>query len=102
MIHIVAIITAKPGLRDQILEAVKINTPLVRAEEGCIEYCPMIDVDAGGPAKFGPDTFVVVEKWRDDAALDAHRKAAHMAVYLGKTKDLVASRSVHILKAALD
>lgn len=102
MIHIIAIITSKPGLREQILDAVKFNTPLVRAEDGCIEYCPLIDADSGGPAKFGPDVFVVVEKWRDEAALEAHRKAAHMAAYLARTKDLVASRSVHILKTVLD
>lgn len=101
MIHVVAVIRAKPGLRDQVLEAVKTNMPFVHAEDGCIEYCPLIDADIGGAAMFGPDTFVVVEKWRDDAALDAHRKAAHMAVYLARTRDLVASRSVHVLKAAL-
>jgi quinol monooxygenase YgiN len=102
MIHIVAIITAKPGLRDQVLEVVKTNLPFVHAEDGCIEYRPLIDADGGDAAMFGPDTFLVVEKWRDDAALDVHRKASYMASYLDKTKDLVAGRHVHILRAAWD
>ena len=65
MIHVVAVITAKPGQRDKILEAYRANRPAVLAEEGCIEYTATVDA-AGMPASrgtFGPDTFVVVEKW---------------------------------------
>jgi quinol monooxygenase YgiN len=32
MIHVLAIITAKPGMRDRILEAFRNNTEAVRAE----------------------------------------------------------------------
>ena len=38
MIHVLAFITAKPGLRPQVLEAFKANTPAVLAEDGCIAY----------------------------------------------------------------
>jgi quinol monooxygenase YgiN len=55
---------------------------------------------AASAAKFGPDTVVVVEKWRDEAALSEHRKAPHMLSYIAKTRDLVAARSVHVLQAA--
>ena len=37
MIHVIAVITAKPGKRAQILEAFRANVPNVRAENGCIE-----------------------------------------------------------------
>eukprot|EP00456_Euglypha_rotunda_P063350 TRINITY_DN53578_c0_g1_i1.p2 TRINITY_DN53578_c0_g1~~TRINITY_DN53578_c0_g1_i1.p2 ORF type:complete len:104 (+),score=34.10 TRINITY_DN53578_c0_g1_i1:42-314(+) len=69
MIHVVAIITAKPGKRDEILKNFKANVPAVHAEKGCIEYGATIDTDGGPFAKFGADTFVVIEKWETLADL---------------------------------
>jgi quinol monooxygenase YgiN len=102
MIHVIAIITAKPGQRENILEAARANIPAVRAEDGCIEYGPAIDAEGLGSfqTKFGPDTFVVIEKWRDAQALKAHAAAPHMAAYSAKTKDLIASRVIHVLSPA--
>jgi len=71
----------------------------VRGGAGGIEYGPVVDVDGADPA-FGPDTFVVVEKWESMAALKAHAVAPHMAAYGEKTKDLVAKRAVHVLTDA--
>ncbi|HEY3148910.1 MAG TPA: putative quinol monooxygenase [Dongiaceae bacterium] len=99
MIHVLAIITAKPHQRDAVLEAFKANVPAVHAEAGCIEYNAVIDVDGADPA-FGSDTFVVVEKWESLAALKAHAAAPHMTAYAAKTKDMVAKRAVHVLTAA--
>ena len=50
--------------------------------------------------KFGPDTFVFVEKWRDPAALKAHAAAPHMAAYSAKVKDMIAARVIHVLSPA--
>ena len=99
MIHGLAIITTKPGQRGKVLEIFNANLPAVRAEAGCIEYGPVVDVDGADPA-FGPDTFVVVEKWESMAALKSHSVAPHMKVYGEKTKDLVAKRAVHVLTNA--
>jgi quinol monooxygenase YgiN len=99
MIHVLAIITAKPGQRGTLLQAFKAIVPTVHAEVGCIEYGPVIDVDGADPA-FGLDTFVVVEKWESLEALKAHSVAPHMKVYGEKTKDLVAKRAVHVLTDA--
>jgi quinol monooxygenase YgiN len=99
MIHVLAIITAKPHQRDAVLEAFKANIPAVHAEAGCIEYNAVIDVDGADPA-FGSDTFVVVEKWESLAALKAHAAAPHMTAYAAKTKGMVAKRAVHVLTAA--
>src|SRR5262249_57218027 len=63
MIHVIAIITAKPGKRDEILKNFRANAPTVHAEKGCIEYGATVDTDGGPFTKFGPDTFVVIEKW---------------------------------------
>jgi len=102
MIHVVALITTKPGMREKVLEAFNANVPAVRAEDGCIEYGPAIDAEGLGSfqAKVGPDTFVVIEKWRDVAALKAHAAAPHMAAYGVKVKDMLAGRVVHVLAPA--
>jgi len=102
MIHVVAIITAKPGQREAILREFRANIPAVRAEDGCIEYGPAIDAEGLGSfqTKFGPDTFVVIEKWRDADALKAHAGAPHMVAYAAKVKDLIASRVIHVLSPA--
>jgi quinol monooxygenase YgiN len=102
MIHVVAIVTAKPGQREAILKEFRANIPAVRAEDGCIEYGPAIDAEGLGSfqTKFGPDTFVVIEKWRDANALKAHAAAPHMASYAAKVKDLIASRVIHVLAPA--
>jgi quinol monooxygenase YgiN len=99
MIHVIAVITAKPGKRDTILEAFRANVPNVRAEQGCIEYGAAIDADPALPVqtKYGSDTFLVIEKWESMDALKAHAAAPHMAAYAAKTRDHIASRVIHIL-----
>ncbi|MEO8143737.1 MAG: antibiotic biosynthesis monooxygenase [Betaproteobacteria bacterium] len=102
MIHVIAVITAKPGQRETILTHFRANVPAVRAEQGCIEYGAAVDLNP--PLKFqtayGPDTFAVVEKWESSEALAAHAAAPHMATYAGKTKEFIASRVIHILQPA--
>ena len=98
-VHVLAIITAKTGMRDTVLEAFRANVPAVHAEAGCIEYGATIDAEGVGglQTKFGDDTFVVVEKWQSLDALKAHAAAPHMAAYAAKTKDMLASRVIHVL-----
>ena len=99
MIHVIADITAKPGKREEILKHARANLAAVRAEKGCIEYGPVIDADNALPfqTKLGPDAFMVVEKWESMDALKAHAAAPHMAAYGAKTKEMIASRVIHIL-----
>ena len=101
-VHVVAVITAKAGLRDRVLEAFRANVPAVRAEQGCIEYQATIDAEGAGglQTRFGDDTFVVVEKWQSLDALKAHAAAPHMAAYAARTKDMIAGRAVHVLSPA--
>ncbi len=102
MIHVLAMITTKPGQRAAMLEAFHANAPAVRAEDGCIEYSAAVDQDVFGSrqATFGPDSFVVIEKWASSEALKAHAVAPHMVAFAAKTKDLVASRAIHVLSPA--
>jgi quinol monooxygenase YgiN len=102
MIHVVAVVTAKPGKREEILKHFRANVPAVKAEKGCIEYGPAVDAEnaLGFQAKVGPETFLVIEKWESMEALKAHAAAPHMAAYAGKVKDMIASRVIHILQPA--
>ena len=102
MIHVVAIITTKPGMREQVLAEFQNNVPNVLAEQGCIEYGPTVDAPNAGPmqTEVGADSFIVIEKWETMEALGAHAKAPHMAAYAAKVKDMLASRVIHVLTNA--
>lgn len=101
-ISVVAIITAKPGKREELLNFARANLAAVRAEKGCIAYDLTIDVDGFGPNQtpLGPDTFAFIEKWVDEEALRLHFTLPHMIDYRDKAKDLIADRAVHVLKSA--
>jgi quinol monooxygenase YgiN len=102
MIHVLAIITAQPGMRDRILEAWRANVDTVRAEAGCLAYDTVVDVRDAAPgfARFGADTFVVVEKWSTLQALQAHAVAPHMKAYAATVKEWTANRAIHVLEPA--
>ncbi len=102
IVHVLAVITAKSGKRDEILTAFRANVPTVHAEDGCIEYGATIDAEGVGALQtpFGDDTFVVVEKWASLDALKAHAAAPHMAAYGAETKEMIASRVIHVLSPA--
>ena len=102
MIHVIAIITTKPGKRSEVLGHFRANVPAVHAEKGCIEYQPVVDADGFGSfqTKAGPDTFVVIEKWATADDLKAHSAAPHMAAYGAKVKDMLANRVIHIFENA--
>jgi quinol monooxygenase YgiN len=102
MIHVLAIITAKPGLREAILREFRANMAAVHAEQGCIEYAPAVDAEGFGGIQtpLGPDSFVVIEKWESADALRAHAAAPHMAAYAGRVKEMLASRVIHVLSPA--
>jgi len=102
MIHVIAVVIAKPGKRDTILQHFRANVPAVKAEHGCIEYGPVVDAANALPfqTKLGPDSFMVVEKWDSMEALKAHAAAPHMAAYASKVKEFIATRTIHILQPA--
>ena len=101
-VHVVAVVTAKPGKRAELLEIFQTNVPKVHAEEGCIEYVATVDAEGAGAIQtpIGADTFVVVEKWASMDALKAHAAAPHMKEYAGKVKEMLESRVIHVLEQA--
>ena len=101
-VHVLAILTAKPGRRAELLAAFQANVPAVHAEDGCIEYVATVDAEGAGAiqTRLGADTFVVVETWASLDALKAHAASPHMKAYAERTKELIASRVVHVLTPA--
>ena len=102
MIHVIATIQTAPGRRDAFLAAFQGLVPLVRAENGCVEYGPAVDVDAGigdQPAARG-DVVTVIEKWESVAALQDHLAASHMQRYREQVKDIVAGVEIRVFEPA--
>ena len=71
-LQVVATIPAKPEAVDGIREALQELVAATRAEDGCLAY----DLFESASA---PGTFVTVERWTDQAALDAHMAMPHVA-----------------------
>ena len=51
MIHVIATIKVKPGMRDNYLGVLKDAVSQTRAEKGCIAYVPAVDVESGIPVQ---------------------------------------------------
>jgi quinol monooxygenase YgiN len=102
MIHVIATISLAPGVRDEFLRHFHALMPSVHAEVGCIEYGPTVDVTSkiAAQAAVRPDVVVVVEKWADLAALEAHLVAPHMTSYREAVKSLVTGVDLRILEPA--
>ena len=100
MIIVLATIEIADGQRDDFFTQFHEIVPLVRAEDGCIEYGPTIDVEtniaAQGPLRDNVAT--IVEKWEDLAALEAHLVAPHMLEYRQRVKDLVKQVQIQVLQ----
>ncbi len=100
LLHVVAIITAKPGQRPAVLAAHLENVARVRAEPCCIEYGPVGDIQNAPDVvtPLGPDSFMVLEKWESREALLAHAASDHYKAYVTRVKDLLVSRAIHVLE----
>ena len=102
MIQVIATIEVKPGRRDALLAEFHRIVPLVRAEAGCMEYGPTVDV-ASGIAVQGTlreNVAVILEKWENLDALKAHMQAPHMEESRLRVKDLVVAVQLQILQPA--
>jgi quinol monooxygenase YgiN len=103
MIHVIATIEVAPGRRDDFLAAFQELVPDVRAETGCIEYGPAVDLatKVGVPPAAVRDNIVtVIEKWTSEEALSRHLDAPHMQRYRRTVKDLVASVVIRVMEPA--
>ena len=102
MIHVIATIELADGKRAEFLDKFRQLVPKVRAEQGCLEYGPTIDVATEIPAQEGAreNVATIVEKWENIEALEKHLVAPHMNEYRGSVKDLVVKLDLRILEPA--
>jgi len=70
-VMLVILIQTKPGRGSEQLAAYKELAPLVRAEQGCIQY----DLH---PVSGDDDRFVLIERWTSKEALATHDLTSHM------------------------
>jgi quinol monooxygenase YgiN len=98
MIHVVAEIEVREGAREQFLVEFRRLVPIVRDEDGCIEYGPATDLamDLGAPAR--PQIVTIFEKWTNEEALRAHLKAPHMDEYRRRAGHLISSVTIRVYR----
>ena len=102
MISVLATIELAEGRRDDFLAEFRELVPKVRAEDGCIEYAPWIDIatEIAAQPELRSSTVVVIEKWESLDALQAHLMAPHMMEYRKTVKSMVAGTALQILEPA--
>ena len=83
MICLVVDVEIKDGKQEELLKIIK---PLIEGsqkEEGCIEYHFYKQSDSD-------ISYVFIEKWKDQAALDFHKQTPHYLENAPKLVDLIA------------
>ncbi len=100
MICVIATIETIAGGRDDLLAVFRDLVPKVRAEDGCIEYTPMVDIPRGSQSLARENVVTIVEKWESLAALELHLATPHMADFRRQTEPLRRSLSLQILEPA--
>lgn len=99
MIHVIASVQVKPGNVKAFLEIFKANVPLVRAEKGCINYVPTVDIKADLPPQVMDENVVtIIEAWENLEALRSHLGAPHMLAYREKVSSIVKNVSLKVLQ----
>lgn len=102
MIHVIATIEVVPGNKEKFLREFQANVPHVLAEEGCIEYSPVVDARSGLERQepYREDVVKVIEKWASLEALKRHMVAPHMNTYRERVTGLVHHVTLEILEPA--
>ncbi len=102
MIHVIATIELMEGKRDEFLKKVQQLVPKVKAEKGCLEYGPAIDVPTSIKAQMPvrENVVIMIEKWADLKSLEIHLSAPHMLEYREAVKGMVVGTKLQILQPA--
>ena len=79
---IIAKAQVKPDMRAKFIEAAEALVAATRSEAGCIAYEFYESPSA-------PGSFVMVERWADEAAIDRHFTTPHMAAFFGVAGECV-------------
>ncbi len=102
MIHVIASISIRKGAMKDYIAAFNKNVQNVVAEEGCIEYSPVIDLPVKGikTQELDPQVLTVVEKWESLAALKTHAKSQHMMDLRDVSAHMVEGIKLKVLQEA--
>lgn len=74
-----------PESRSRFLRQIADLIEASRGEAGCLGFSCSEDVSA-------PNTFLVLQEWSDHAALAAHERSAHVAVFKAGVAGIVVAR----------
>ena len=92
-LNVIALIAAKPGSEGVVRDALTELVGHTRQEEGCLKY-ELFESQAT------PGTFVTIEEWTGQDALDAHMASPHIASALAAAGDAMAvAPAIHPLTA---
>ena len=80
---VVAVLTGQPEHREEIGAALAKAAAASRGDAGCVSYSFSRDLEDA-------DRYVSVEVWEDQASLDAHFTAPHLAELFGVIGDKLA------------
>lgn len=92
-ITVIARWRVKQGHLDDVLAHVAGLRPASLDEPGCLDYATFRALDT-------PDTLLLVERYRDAAALEAHRQSPHYRTFVvERILPLLQDRQVELLQA---
>jgi quinol monooxygenase YgiN len=93
MISFTVRMTFRSDDRDEIVQILRELTRLSRQEDGCVSYVPhFVESD--------PNTILIYEQYRDEAAAEHHRATPHFAKFaVGGLYQKMLERSVENLTA---
>jgi len=99
MIYVIATVDLAEGKRSEYLEELNKIIPLVRSENGCLEYGPAVDMPTGIPVQepINENAITIIERWSDVGALKIHLTAPHMQSYREAVKDYVKHVRIRVL-----
>lgn len=95
MIYLVATLKIKPGSLPDFIDAAKLCIQETRKEPGCISY----DMHQ---SMTDENTLVFVERWENQAAVDAHFVAPHFKVWRDKGSPYFLDRKIEIIEVDAD
>lgn len=85
MVILSARLEIAPAARTRFLAQMAVLIRASIAEDGCASFGCFVDA-------WSPNAFLVLEEWRDHAALDAHERSAHVAAFKAGVDGMVVAR----------
>ena len=95
MISIIAKVPVKEGKFDEAVALFKEMLPQIAKEEGTLAYSLNKD-------QTNPNTVVILERYRDKAALDAHAATPHFKAFSPKLPPFLAGKPEIVMMEEID